>query len=72
MGFSSFDDLKNSMKSNATKGMSKILQLEQDVVCVKQMFVEIKQQYEQSVTAEWELYKQCYMKYINDEDNGNA
>lgn len=72
IGFSSFDELKNSMKSDATEGMSKLVQLERDIADAEQILVDTKHQYEKIVTSEWEQYKKGYMKYIIDEENGNA
>lgn len=72
MGFPSFDYLKESMKSSVVEGMPKLIQLERDIACAEQLLEETKAQYEQSVTDEWERYKNGYMKYINNEDNGNA
>lgn len=72
MGFTSFDYLKEVMNLNIVEGMPRLVQLERDISCAEQILAETKEEYEQSVTAEWERYKRDYMKYINDEENGDA
>lgn len=68
-GFSSFNDLKKSMKSCTVTGFQDLMELEQDITCAEQMLVEVREKYEKSVADGWSNYKQGYMKYINDEDN---
>lgn len=66
-GFSSFDNLKHTIKVNCDNEFTKLVKLEQDVDCAKHMFIEAKERYEKGVADGWRNYKQSYMKYINEE-----
>lgn len=65
-GFSSFSDLKKSMKSSSVTGFSKLLNLEMDIACAEQILTKAKEDYEKGVAEGWSNYKQNYMKYIKE------
>ena len=71
-GYSSFEELKKSMKSSPVVGFSGIVEQEQTIAWTEQELAKEKEKYEQNIVAGWNSYKQNYMKYINNEDNGNA
>lgn len=70
-GFSSFDDLKKEMKSTSSE-ISEVMKQEREVTTAEQILAEEKKKYEQKIASCWNIYKQNYMKYIKDEENGNA
>lgn len=71
-GYSSFEELKKSMKSSSVAGFPQIVEQEQTIAYFEQELAMEKEKYEQSITAGWNTYKKNYMKFINNEDNGNA
>lgn len=72
MGFSSFAELKKSMKDSAVERFSKLIKQEETITYFEKELANEKEKYEQNVASGWEVYKKDYMKYINDENNGNA
>ncbi len=72
VGFSSFGDLKKSMKDSAVEGFPKLLKQEETISYFEKELAYERERYEQNVATGWGKYKTDYMKYINDEDNGNA
>lgn len=70
-GFSTFDDLKKEMKSTSSE-IIEVMKQEQEVAEAEHILAEEKKRYEQKITSGWNSYKQNYMKYIKDEENGNA
>lgn len=70
-GFSSFDDLKKEMKSTSSE-ISEVMKQEREVTTAEQILAEEKKKYEQKIASCWNIYKKNYMKYIKDEENGNA
>ena len=70
-GFSSFDDLKRKMKSISSE-IIEVIKQEQDVAEAEQFLAEEKKRYEQKMASGWNSYKYNYMKYIKDEEDGNA
>ena len=70
-GFSSFDDLKRSMKSISSEIME-VMKQEHEVADAEQILTEEKKKYEQKIVSGWNSYKQNYMKFIKEEVNGNA
>ncbi len=70
-GFSSFDDLKRKMKSTSSE-IIEMMKQEQEVAIAERILSEEKEKYEQKMTFGWNRYKHNYMKYINNEDDGNA
>lgn len=70
-GFSSFDDLKRSMKSTSSE-ITEVMKQEQEVADAEQILQEEKKKYEQKIVSGWNSYKRNYMKYLKDEANGNA
>lgn len=72
VGFSSFGELKKSMKDSAVEGFPELLNQEETISYFEKELANEKEKYEQNVATGWEKYKKDYMKYINDEDNGNA
>lgn len=71
-GFPSFEELKKSMKQSPVIGFPQIVEQEQIIAWTEQELAKEKEIYEQSITAGWNTYKENYMKFINNEDNGNA
>lgn len=72
IGYSSFVELKKSMKSSSVVGFPKIVEQEETMAWIEQELAREKEKYEQNLTTGWNSYKQKYMKYINNENNGNA
>lgn len=70
-GFSSFEELKKLMKSVPTDVLELIKQ-EQEVATAERILSEEKEKYEQKMASGWNSYKHNYIKYINNEDDGNA
>ena len=65
-GFSSFEDLKKSMKAYNVEGFPKLLEQEETIAYFEKELAKEKKMYEQDVAARWEKYKSNYMKFIND------
>ncbi len=70
-GFSSFESLKKSMSSIPSEILKVMIQ-EQEVESAQRILEEEKEKYEGEIIVGWNNYKQKYMKYINNEENGNA
>lgn len=70
-GFSSFEDLKKTMKSTSSE-IIEVMKQEQEVSVAEHILAEEKKKYEQKIVSGWNSYKHNYMKYIKDEENGNA
>ena len=70
-GFSAFDDLKKTMKSISSK-IIELMKQEKEVADAEQILAEEKREYEQKIVSGWNSYKRNYMKYLKDENNGNA
>lgn len=71
-GYSSFEELKKSMKFSHVIGFPQLVEQEQTIAWAEQELAKEKEIYEQNKTTGWNSYKQKYMKYINNDDNGNA
>lgn len=71
-GFSSFIELKKSMKSSSVVGFPKIVEQEETMAWIEKELAIEKEKYEQNLAIGWNSYKQNYMKFINNENNGNA
>ena len=71
-GFSSFGELKKSMKQSPVIGFPQIVEQEQTIAWIEQELIKEKKQYEQKMSTGWENYKESYMKYLNEENNANA
>lgn len=70
-GFSSFEDLKRTMTS-ASSEIIEVMKQEQEVVDAEQLLAEEKKKYDQIIASGWNSYKHNYMKYIKNDENGNA
>ena len=70
-GFSTFDDLKKEMKSTSSE-IIEVMKQEQEVAEAEHILAEEKKRYEQKIASGWNSYKQNYMKYLKDKENGNA
>ena len=70
-GFSAFDDLKKTMKSISSEIIG-LMKQEQEVADAEQILAEEKREYEQKIVSGWNSYKHNYMKYLKDDNNGNA
>lgn len=71
-GYSSFDELKKSMRLSSVVGFPQLAEQEKTISWLEQELSKEKEKYEQDIIVRWNSYKQNYMKYINNEDNGNA
>lgn len=71
-GYSSFDELKKSMKLSSVVGFPQLVEQEQTIAWAEQELAKEKEKYEHNIITGWNSYKQNYMKFINNEDNGNA
>lgn len=71
-GYSSFEELKKSMKASSVAGFPQLVEQEQTIAWTEQELAKEKEKYKQNMVGGWNSYKQNYMKYINNEDNGNA
>ena len=60
------------MKDSAVEGFPKLLKQEETISYFEKELAYERERYEQNVATGWGKYKTDYMKYINDEDNGNA
>lgn len=70
-GFSSFDDLKRSMKSTSSEIME-VMRQEREVAAAEQILADEKKKFEQKIASGWNSYKKNYMKHLKDEKDGNA
>lgn len=70
-GYSSFEDLKKSMKSSPIVGFPRLIEQEQTIEWAEQELAKEKEKYHQNIVVEWNSYKQNYMKYLNEEKNAN-
>jgi hypothetical protein len=70
-GFSTFEDLKRTMKS-ASSEITDVMNQEREVMEAEQILVEEKKKYEEEIATCWSHYKRNYLKYLKDEEYGNA
>ena len=72
VGFESFGKFKNIMTAHSVSSVGRIRELESNIVSQKEKLEKMQEEYEKAIKHGWECYKQKYMKYLNDENNGNA
>lgn len=72
VGFESFRKFKNIMTAHSVSSVGRIRELESNIVSQKEKLEKMQEEYEKAIKHGWECYKQKYMKYLNDENNGNA
>ncbi len=70
-GFYSFEELKKLMKSVPTDVLE-LMKQEQEVATAERILSEEKEKYEKKMASGWNSYKHNYIKYINNEYDGNA
>ena len=71
-GCTSFEDLKETMTTNTTKGFHELQEQEEKIASFTKFLTTEKDMYEKNAKNAWKEYKNNYMKYINSEDNANA
>ena len=72
IGFSSFNDLKEMILPSEIEGFSEIHKREKEILELKEWLRKSQEEYQNELKKGWELYKQSYMKYINEDIDGNA
>ncbi len=72
VGFESFGKFKSIMTAQSVSCIGRIREIESNIASQKEKLAKMQSKYEQTIKCGWESYKQKYMKYLNDENNGNA
>lgn len=72
VGFESFSQFKNMMAAQSIKVIGKLKDLESNITSQKQKLAKMQSDYEQTIKNGWESYKQKYMRYVNQDSDGNA
>ena len=70
-GFSSFEEMKRTIGLTSEE-IKEVIARERDVLVAEQILADAKKEYKQKIISNWSSYKKNYMKYINQEDDGNA
>ncbi len=72
VGFESFGKFKNIMTSKSFPWVVKIREIESNIASQKEKLAKMQNEYERAIKCGWENYKQKYMRYLNEDNNGNA
>ena len=72
VGFDSFEMFKKMMLRKSVSSIKKINGLEREMKDLRTKLEQKSNEYEIAIKVGWDSYKQNYMKYLNDDDNGNA
>lgn len=72
VGFESFGKFKNAMTTKPVPSIKRINVLEEEMKSFKTKWEKKSHEYENTIKSGWDVYKQNYMKYLNDEENGDA
>lgn len=72
VGFETFGKFKNTMAVQSVSCVGKIREIESSIASQKEKLAKMQGEYEQTIKCGWESYKQKYMKYLNDDSDGNA
>lgn len=72
VGVGSFGKFKNIMTAQSVSCVGRIREMESNISCQKEKLAKMQIEYEKFIKREWDSYKQKYMKYLNDESDGNA
>lgn len=66
IGYKSFDELKMSKKSHTVTGFPELIKQEKTIAWAKEELEKENNKYLQNIAEGWKIYKQTYMKYLND------
>lgn len=72
VGFESFGKFKNILTLQSVPCIGKLRELQSSIESQKKILKRRQNEYEQAINSGWDSYKQKYMKYINDDNDGNA
>ena len=72
VGFDSFKKFKDAMGTSHEKSIRTIKNIAEEIVSLKDKLEKKNCEYEKAVISGWRSYKQNYLKYLNDESDGNA
>lgn len=70
-GFSSFEDLKRTMEPISPE-IIELMNQEHEVSEAEKILAEERKKYEEKIVSSWYSYMHNYMRYIKDEEYGNA
>lgn len=71
VGFSSFEELKHDF-TDYPKSMNNLMKVQKNIEEAQELYKQYTEEYEKVAKNGWEDYKTDYMKYINDNQHGNA
>lgn len=72
VGFESFGKFKNAMTTKPVPSIKRINVLEEEMISFKTKWEKKSHEYENTIKSGWDVYKQNYMKYLNDEENADV
>ena len=72
LGFESFTKFKSMMMSQSVSVVGNLRNMEENIIEQRQKLEKLQHDYGRAINSGWESYKQKYLKYINEDGNGNA